>query len=115
MRYSLICFLSAAILLTFAVNGLSEAEIREENDLGSVNSTTEESITILEGSLSQVDVSANIKSSRWAGIYGNASGRFVLGDEESLFSWDSTGARYVYLSQNGINFTRDWESQNLSE
>jgi hypothetical protein len=56
-------------------------------------------ITVVSGNITMASLEANMSTSRWAGLYGNATGVLNLGDSSSnvMYSWDAVG-NIVYAS-----------------
>lgn len=51
----------------------------------------------------------------WAGIYGNITSRYVVGNSSSaFFSWDMVQGEYVYAASEDLNFSGNWASSNLT-
>lgn len=64
------------------------------------------------GALTSVDVLEQDDTTNWAGIYGEVSGVQAVGSQNTIFEWGSTEARYIYFSDEEINFTSNWTAGN---
>lgn len=55
-------------------------------------------------------------SNNWAGIFGNVTSSYVVGDSNStFFSWEIVEGRYIYASSSDLNFSGTWKDSNVSE
>ncbi|MFT4892545.1 MAG: hypothetical protein ACI8Z7_000325 [Candidatus Nanohaloarchaea archaeon] len=66
------------------------------------------------GALTSIDVFVADPADIWTGVYGQVSGSQAVGSTNPLYEWDSGEARYIYFSQNQIDFQTDWEAGNIS-
>lgn len=73
-------------------------------------------VSVETGSISEVELSVSAESNMWTGLYGEAGGGVGVGaGNDTLFNWEATEARYVYLDEDGIDFEANWSAANSSD
>ena len=77
-------------------------------DKGEYPGSTANSVNIESGNIYLVNLTAEQSTYHWAGIYGNATGKLVLGDSSTakMYEWDAV-ATYVFFDDDN---TVDWSN-----
>jgi len=110
LKISLFCMvLSLSILLSataFADTVPGGANITQDTDQGSYPTPIPQSANFTGGNISLINLSTEMSTVRWVGLFGNVSGTINLGDSGNnvLYRWQAQG-RYVFAS---ISNAIDW-------
>ena len=95
-----------------AQNEPTGTSISEGATLDEYFNTSEDSINLDGGNVTQANLSAEQSTDNWAGLYGNATGNLVLGandDGSVLYNWDAEAQNVFAASEsvNWVNLTED--------
>lgn len=98
MVASLILVTGAASAQTIG-NATAGAQSQGAIDRGDYNETQSDTVNTDPGHIYAVNVTSKQSTRNWAGLYGNATGSLLLGDDNdaTLYSWNAK-AEYVYAS-----------------
>lgn len=100
---------AVAVLATaYAAPGGATLNPATPNDNGVYPSPSAGTVDITSGHIYQTNLTTEMSTYHWAGIYGNASGTLVLGDTSSnkMFEWDAK-ASYVFFDDDN---TVSWDN-----
>lgn len=105
----------ALLVLMSAAVAAPESAVIRKNTLTFDSQESKDSLTVDVGTVTGAQLTGDLPADKWAGLYGNATGSHVIGDDSgSLFQWRTSPARYVYLDEDGINFFNNWSAGNKS-
>lgn len=97
------------------VTGFSEADVISKDNQSILEESSPAPVHAGSGTVSEVNLNSLARSDNWAGVYGNASGRYLLGSSGSeLYSWGSSRGKYVYFDEDSIDFGSNWSPANLT-
>jgi len=100
MKKLLVIFSALALLLAsvaYAAPGGVDTVV--QTDLGSVDTSSGDSVDLTGGNITQANLSANMSTNKWAGLLGNVTGQILLADanDNALKTWNALG-NIVYAS-----------------
>lgn len=103
MRNKNLIFVAALLLMVSSVFAItpSGATVTDGRTLGPIANITAGTTNVTAGQIKEATLETNMSTMRWAGIFGNVSGKIQLGDDISniMFDWDAKG-NIVYVSEN---------------
>lgn len=87
------------------------ASVQSTEDKGEFPAPSPGGVAVEAGNITLVNVTTKQSTYHWAGIYGNATGKLVLGDSNQniMYEWDAI-AKYVYFDDDQ---TINWGSLTL--
>jgi len=74
------------------------AGVESSTDKGEFPAPSPGSVSVESGNIYEVNISTNQSTYHWTGVYGNATGKLVLGDSsgDKMYEWTAV-AKYVYF------------------
>lgn len=98
-----IAFLLAAVI-AYAYPGGATATT--PSDKGDYPEPSPGTVNVVSGHIYQSNLSTEQPTYHWAGIYGNVSGKLVLGDSNSkkMFEWDANATYVFFKNSSTINW-----------
>lgn len=102
---AIIAAIAALVLAAGAASALtpSGATVGTNGDKGQLAASAAGTVNLDAGNVTYADISADMSTLKWAGVYGNATGNLVLGDSagNQLYTWTARG-NLVYFSNAAV-------------
>ncbi len=92
------------------------ATVQSSTDQGVYPAPNPGSVNVQAGHTYLTNLTTEQSTYHWAGIFGNVTGKIVLGDENNfkMFSWDAIG-QWVYASTaSALDWTNSWSAATCS-
>ncbi len=79
--------------------------------------TAQSEVNISSGEVRPANISSpNVTTNNWAGIYGNVSIEFTVGQNQNpFFAWTGLDASNIYATSQPLDFSSDWSAATLTD
>ncbi len=83
----------------------------------SYSGSTAGTVSVTAGSIQEANLTAKQSTYYWAGLFGNATGQIVLGDNANnqMFVWNAVGVAVYAAVTNAIDWVNPWSTANCTD